>query len=65
MRMVINFGGNFWNTFQGMNTNAAFDELLKKPETTLVEVLDNSEVVQELRNCNSKLEDFLCGSGES
>jgi hypothetical protein len=55
MRMMINFGGSFWNTFRGFQSSQAFEELLNNPETTLSEVLDDDDVIQELKNQNNKL----------
>ena len=53
--MMINFGGSFWNSFKGFQTSQAFEELLDKPETTLSDVLDDEDVIQELKNQNRKL----------
>jgi hypothetical protein len=55
MRMMINFGGSFWNSFKGFQTSQAFEELLNKPETTLSDVLDDEDAIQELKNQNQKL----------
>ena len=55
MRMMINFGGSFWNTFRGFQSSQAFEELLNSPDTTLFEVLDDDDVIQELKNQNNKL----------
>ena len=53
--MMINFGGSFWNSFKGFQTSQAFEELLNKPETTLSDVLDDEDAIQELKNQNQKL----------
>ena len=55
MRMMINFGGSFWNTFRGFQSSQAFEELLNNTDTTLSEVLDDDDVIQELKNQNNKL----------
>ncbi|CAG9316098.1 unnamed protein product [Blepharisma stoltei] len=59
MRMMGNFGGSFWATFRGFQSPSRIDEILESEETTLTQVLDEEEVLQEMRNQNQKLIDFL------
>lgn len=51
------FGGTFWSHFQARDSRA-FEELLKKPDVTLTEVLDQEDVVQEMKNQNASLIDL-------
>lgn len=53
--MIFNFSGAFWGNLRNFRNSQAFDELLSKPETTLEQVLDDEDVVQELKNQNPKL----------
>lgn len=53
------FGGAFWSHFQPRDSRA-FEELLKKPEVTLAEVLDQESVVEELKSQNAALIDLYC-----
>jgi hypothetical protein len=53
------FGGAFWSHFQARDSRA-FEELLKKPDVTLAEVLDQEDVVQEMKNQNATLIDLYC-----
>ncbi|OMJ87252.1 hypothetical protein SteCoe_11101 [Stentor coeruleus] len=56
----MHFGGAFWQTFKGFQMNSnSFDQLLTKEALTLAEVLDDDNVIQELRNQNIKLHEFL------
>lgn len=50
-------GGTFWSHYQARDSRA-FEELLKKPEVTLAEVLDQEDVVQEMKNQNNTLIDL-------
>ena len=53
--MIFNFGGAFWNTLRNYRNSQAFDDLLAREDVTLALVLDDEDVVQELRNQNPKL----------
>ena len=53
------FGQNFFSMFRAFHTSQAFEELLDKEDTTLSQVLDEEDVIQEMKNGNSKLIDFL------
>jgi hypothetical protein len=53
--MIFNFSGAFWNNLRSYRNSQAFDELLSKPEVTLEQVLDDEDVVQEMKNQNPKL----------
>lgn len=53
--MMINFGGTFWNAFRSLNSSQAFEELISREDVTIQEVLDDDDVIQELKNHNSKL----------
>lgn len=57
--MAFMFGNNFFNIFRTFHTSQAFEELLDKEDTTLAQVLDEEEVVQEMKNGSSKLIAFL------
>ncbi|KAI5286878.1 hypothetical protein KEM54_006435, partial [Ascosphaera aggregata] len=48
----------FWR-FGGYSSISAIDTLLDKPDVTLEEVLDESELMSELRQNNSKLVEYL------
>ena len=50
------FGGAFWSQFQ--RDSRAFEELLKKEGVTLTEILDQEDVVQEMKNQNPNLLDL-------
>ena len=52
--MIFNFSGAFWGNLRNFRNSQAFDELLSKPETTLDQVLDDEDVVQEMKNQNPK-----------
>ena len=51
------FGGAFWSHFQPRDSRA-FEELLKRPDVTLEEVLDQEDTVQEMKNQNTALLDL-------
>lgn len=52
----MQFGGVFWQTFRGFaNTANTLNQLLDKENTTLDEVLDDDNVIQELKSMNQKL----------
>ena len=52
----MQFGGAFWQTFRGFPIPShAFDQLLKDESTDIYQVLDDENVIQELKNQNSKL----------
>lgn len=53
-----NFGGSFWATFRGFQGSSALDEILDKEETTLSQVMDEDDALQELKNQNQKLVDL-------
>ena len=53
--MIFNFNGAFWNTLRNYRNSQAFDEMLAREDVTLSLVLDDEDVVQELRNQNPKL----------
>lgn len=40
------------------NLNKAFNEMLDKPDTTLEKILEQSEIIQELKGGNKKLIDL-------
>lgn len=48
----------FWR-FGGYATVSAIDTLLEKPEVTLEELLDESDLIQELKQHNTKLIEYL------
>lgn len=55
----MQFGGVFWQTFRGFQASShAFDTLLSNENTTVFEVIDDDNVIQELKNQNSKLIDL-------
>jgi hypothetical protein len=52
----MQFGGAFWATFRGFQASShAFDQLLANESTEIFEVLEDDNVIQELKNQNSKL----------
>jgi len=51
----MQFGGMFWQTFRGFQTSNSINQLLDKGEATLSEVLDDDNVIQEMKNQNQKL----------
>ena len=52
----MQFGGIFWQAFKGFHAaSQAFEQLLSDPSTEIPEVLDDDNVIQELKNQNSKL----------
>lgn len=53
--MIFNFTGAFWNNLRSYRNSQAFDELLSKPDVTFEQVLDDEDVVQEMKNQNPKL----------
>jgi len=53
------FGANFFSAFRGFATSQAFEELLAKEDTTIEQVLEEEDVIQETRNNNAKLMEFL------
>ncbi|OMJ91474.1 hypothetical protein SteCoe_5960 [Stentor coeruleus] len=56
----MHFGGAFWQTFKGFQFSShSFDQLFTNENTTLSDVLDDENVIQEMKNQNSKLYDFL------
>ena len=57
--MAFVFGANFFSAFRGFATSQAFEELLAKEETTIDQVLEEEDVIQETRNNNAKLMEFL------
>ena len=47
----MQFGGAFWATLQRFQMNShAIDQLLAKEETTLEDVLNDDNVIQETKN---------------
>ena len=58
-KMAFLFGPMFFSAFRGFNTSQAFEELLSKEDTTLEQLLEDEDVIQETRNSNAKLLDFL------
>jgi hypothetical protein len=55
----MHFGGAFWATLQKFHMNThAIDQLLSQEGTTLKDVLNDDNVVQEVRNQNQKLLDL-------
>jgi hypothetical protein len=57
--MAFSFGVNFFSAFRGFHTSQAFEELLDKEDTTLAQVLEEEDVIQEMKNSNAKLVAFL------
>ncbi|OMJ85568.1 hypothetical protein SteCoe_13115 [Stentor coeruleus] len=56
----MQFSGAFWATLQRFQmNNHAIENLLSKDGTTLAEVLNEDMVIQEIRNQNSKLIEFM------
>lgn len=53
--MIFNFSGAFWGNLRNFRNSQAFDELLSKPDVTLEQVMDDEDVVQEMKNQNPKL----------
>lgn len=53
--MFLSLGGNFWSAFRGLQPSQAFEDLLNREDVTLDEVLDDGDVIQELKNHNSRL----------
>lgn len=53
--MIFNFSGAFWNNLRSYRNSQAFDDLLSKPDITLGQVLDDEDVVQEMKSQNPKL----------
>jgi hypothetical protein len=52
----MQFSGAFWAAIRGFQMNShAIDSLLSEEGTTLINVLDDENVVQEMRNQNGKL----------
>ena len=52
----MQFGGAFWETFRGFNLSSySFDSLFSKESITLAEVLNDDNLIQELKSQNSKL----------
>ena len=52
----MHIGGAFWQTFKGFTMSShSFDQLFASPSTTLCDVLNDDNVIQELKNQNSKL----------
>lgn len=48
----------FWR-FGGYATISTIDTILDKPDVTLQELLDESDLIQELKQCNTKLIEYL------
>lgn len=48
----------FWR-FGGYATISTLDTILDKPDVTLQELLDESDLIQELKQCNTKLIEYL------
>jgi len=57
--MAFVFGSDFFSAFRGFATSQALDKLLDDPETTIEQVLEEEDVIQETRNNNAKLMEFL------
>jgi hypothetical protein len=54
----MQFGGVFWQTFKGFQASAnTLNQLLDKENTSLSEVLDDENVIQEMKSQNQKLID--------
>ena len=52
----MQFGGAFWATLQRFHmSNHAIDQLLTQEGTTLIDVLNDENVIQEMKNQNQKL----------
>ena len=52
----MQFGGAFWAAIRGFQMNShAIDTLLSQEDTTLTDVLNDDNVVQEMKNQNQKL----------
>ena len=52
----MQFGGVFWQTFRGFANSAnTLNQLLEKENTSIYEVLDDENVIQELKSMNQKL----------
>ena len=52
----MHIGGAFWQTFKGFTMSShSFDQLFTNPDTSIYNVLDDDNVIQELKNQNTKL----------
>lgn len=56
--MMSTIGGTFWSTFRNFQNSSALDEILDKETTTLTDVLNDDEVIQEMKNHSQKLIDL-------
>lgn len=56
--MMFNFNGAFWSALQGYRSSQGFEELLAREDVTLGQVLDEEDVVQEMKSQNQKLLDL-------
>jgi hypothetical protein len=57
--MAFSFGTNFFSAFRGFHTSQAFEQLLDSDDTTLSQVLNEEDVIQESKQGNAKLLEFL------
>ena len=52
----MQFGGAFWAALRGFQMNShAIDNLLSQEDTCLTDILNDDNVVQEMKNQNPKL----------
>ena len=54
----MQFGGMFWHSFRGFQSSNSLNTIIEKEGATLAEVLDDDNVIQELKGQNQKLLDL-------